>query len=163
MARIDRHPGAAGAATRGAPALVALWPPPQDPVPSGPATPPLGEGPSLEDLPAYGDALLQMLIVLAILVGVLYLAGRFLPALLERRRPRSSAGGGKLEIIETLRLEPRKTLYLVRMLDDYVLLGATEGQIVNLTGRTTAAGAGALGPAFADVWRDSDVAPGGSP
>lgn len=71
----------------------------------------------------FGSALLRMILVLGGVVVALLLAAKFLPRLLGVRTPEMK--GKRIEIMESRRLEPRKSLYLVRVGKKELLLAAT--------------------------------------
>ena len=86
----------------------------------------------LPNLPSYGDALRRMLVSLAGIVAVLLVLAKVLPRFLGRTpfTPRSRL----VQVMETYRLEPRKTLYLVKIADQYLLIGATADRLETLAG-----------------------------
>lgn len=85
------------------------------------------------EVAGYGDLLLEaVLLVGAVLAAILvvWVVGR----LVHSRSLWSRRGGARsLEVVERLPLEPRKTLYLVRVRERTLLLGASE-QSVSLLG-----------------------------
>jgi len=89
----------------------------------------LQDGPDT-DLPDYGDQLVRMVWALGTLLAVFALAAWLLPRLLKRRplSPRS----GRMELVETLRLDARRSLHLVRVDGRTILIGAGEGGLVRL-------------------------------
>lgn len=77
------------------------------------------------DLPGgYGAALLQALLALA---AVCLLAWVVLRWLARRGFGGASTGGGRIEVIERISLDARRSLYLVRVGERVWLLGAGEG------------------------------------
>lgn len=86
----------------------------------------------LADLPTYGDSLKRMFwSLLAIIAGLIFV-GRVLPRLLGR--PRFGPRGKMITVIESHRLEPNKSVYLVRVADQFFLLGATGDRLEVLSG-----------------------------
>ncbi len=86
----------------------------------------------LSDLPSYGEAVKRMVYTLMAIVAVLILVARFLPRLLGKRP--LLASGKLIQMIESHRLEPRKILYVVRVGEQYFLLGSTGDRIEVLSG-----------------------------
>lgn len=128
--------------------------------------------PALEGLPDYGTELVRMLISLGAVLGLLFLAAWLLPRWLARGR--TATPGRHLEVVETLRLDARRTLYLVRVGAQLVLIGGGEGGLVRLSGATREEseelGAGAfadrLGTATESTARESlpdSIPSGGEP
>ena len=90
------------------------------------------ENDPLRDLPSYASAIWRMVISLVtIIVGLLIAAG-----LLSRwlKRHPNARGGRLIQVVERHRLEPRKSIYLVRIAGQYLLLGASEGGLQTLAG-----------------------------
>ena len=83
------------------------------------------EGSSATELPDYGSALARMLIVLAIMVGGLLVLAKFLPRWLNGR---GLPGRGKshIQVIDRVQLEPRRSLYLVKLGGQVYFLGSSE-------------------------------------
>ncbi len=75
-------------------------------------------------LSGIGHYLLTMGVSLALVVGLavgfLYLMRRFVPG------PR---GGRVIRVMESLSLEPRRSLHLVKVGETYILVGSTDGGI----------------------------------
>lgn len=75
-------------------------------------------------LPGLWSYLLQVLIALAVIValaaGVLYLMRRFVPAVRSGRR---------LQIVESVAVDPRRTLHIVKVGKRHLLVGSTEGSL----------------------------------
>lgn len=87
----------------------------------------------LGDLPSYGEALKHMVIALLAIIAGLLLVAKFLPQFLGK--PRAPGAGGKMiEVVESYRLEPRKSIYLVRVAGQYFLLGSTGDRLDTLAG-----------------------------
>lgn len=81
--------------------------------------------PALGDLPSYGDALFRMLLVLALIVGGLLILAKFLPRWLNARG--LGTGSAKhIEVIDRVQLEPRRSLYLVKLAGRHYFLGSSE-------------------------------------
>lgn len=99
----------------------------------------------LSQLPGtgYGEALLRMVVALVVLVGVLLVAARVLPRWLSRT---PAAGSGHIRIIESTRLEPRRSLHLVEVGSSRVLIGSSEHGLTVLD-RVGPASQGAIPPA----------------
>jgi flagellar biosynthetic protein FliO len=87
----------------------------------------------LGDLPSYGEALKHMVIALLAIIAALLLVARFLPQFLGRPR-KAGAGGKMIDVVESYRLEPRKSIYLVRVAGQYFLLGSTGDRLDTLAG-----------------------------
>ena len=87
---------------------------------------------ALESSSTFGDALTRMLWMLGIAVAVLLLLARFLPKWLGVRvGPRNR---GLIRIVESQVLEPRKSIYLVRVVDQFFLLGTSDQRVDVLAG-----------------------------
>jgi flagellar biogenesis protein FliO len=87
----------------------------------------------LSDLPSYGEALKHMVIALLAIIAALLLVAKFLPRFLGK--PRTAGAGGKMiDVVESYRLEPRKSIYLVRVAGQYFLLGSTGDRLDTLAG-----------------------------
>lgn len=87
---------------------------------------------ALESSSTFGDALTRMLWMLGITVLVLLLLARFLPKWLGVRvRARNR---GLIRVVESQVLEPRKSIYLVRVVDQFFLLGTSDQRIEVLAG-----------------------------
>lgn len=113
-------------------------------------------GAGLEDLPSYGAELVRMLGALGIVLALILVAGWLLPRWLARRRP--AAPGRHMEVVETLRLDPRRVLYLVRVDGRLVLVGAGEGGLLHLESEDARNDSAAAPRTFAERLRD-----GGAP
>ena len=95
-----------------------------------------GEGEAeLRDLPSYGHEFVRMLLSLGVVLALLLVVAWFLPRWLARTRPPTS--GRHLEVVESVRLDARRALYLVRVEGELVLIGAGEGGLVRLAGAPT--------------------------
>jgi len=87
----------------------------------------------LGDLPSYGEALKHMVIALLAIIAALLLVAKFLPQFLGK--PRAAGAGAKMiDVVESYRLEPRKSIYLVRVAGQYFLLGSTGDRLDTLAG-----------------------------
>lgn len=87
---------------------------------------------ALESSSTFGDALTRMLWMLGLTVLALLLLARFLPKWLGVRvGPRNR---GLIRIVESQVLEPRKSIYLVRVVDQFFLLGTSDQRIEVLAG-----------------------------
>jgi flagellar biogenesis protein FliO len=87
----------------------------------------------LGDLPSYGEAVKHMVIALLAIIAALLLVAKFLPQFLGK--PRAAGAGGKMiDVVESYRLEPRKSIYLVRVGGQYFLLGSTGDRLDTLAG-----------------------------
>lgn len=104
----------------------------------------------LADLPDFGSQLLVMLVYLGLTLILILVLAKLLPRWLGRAPVRGSRG--RLEVLEVRRLGPRHCLYLVRLDDRELLLGAGEGGMVDL-GRGAERGAGRD---FADLLGNTD-------
>jgi len=95
-----------------------------------------GEGEEkLSELPSYGQEFVRMLLSLGVVLALLLVVAWFLPRWLARTRPPTS--GRHLEVVDTVRLDARRALYLVRVEGELVLIGAGEGGLVRLAGATS--------------------------
>ncbi len=87
---------------------------------------------------AYGDLVRQALVFLGILVGVSILLTRGLPRLKRGRAPQE---GRRVRVLERVRLEPGKTLYLVDVGGREAVLASTPqtlGEVEGLAGPSAA-------------------------
>jgi len=78
----------------------------------------------LEDVPSYGAALVRMVVVLVSILVALLLLARFLPRWLGR--PASLGRGDAIKVIDSLSLEPRKRIYLIKVGEQFFLVGTSE-------------------------------------
>lgn len=93
---------------------------------------PEGARKAVESAPSFGDALTRMVWMLAITTLLLVAVAKYLPRWLgAAQRP---ASRGLIKVIEARPLEPRKTLYLVQVVDQFYLLGSSEQRIDVLAG-----------------------------
>lgn len=97
----------------------------------------------------YGELLASSLLLLALVVGALVavvLGGRALT-----RRGRRGGGSDWMEVLARLPLEPRRSLYVVRVADRTLVLGASEQGLTllrELEGGELPSAAPASGPSF---------------
>jgi flagellar biosynthetic protein FliO len=93
---------------------------------------PAGTKNALDAAPSFGEALTRMVWMLAITILLLVVVAKYLPKWLgAAQRP---ASRGLIKVIEARSLEPRKTLYLVQVVDQYYLLGSSDQRIEVLAG-----------------------------
>ncbi len=88
------------------------------------------------NLPSSGfaEAFIRMLLVLGSIIAVLLLLRIFLPRFLNPKKSHPSSN--LIQVVDTHQLEPRKTLYLVKVADQYILIGSTGDRLTNLTGQS---------------------------
>ena len=87
---------------------------------------------SLSEIPLFNEFFLRTLLVLvAVLVVSVVLLKLVLPLWLRRTARR---GPGLIEVVETHRLESRKTIYLLRVGSQYYLVGSCDGRLTTLAG-----------------------------
>ena len=103
-------------------------------------------------IPEFGELFIRMLVILGgLLVASVLLLKVGLPRLLRHRaRGRSEL----IEVIETHRLESRKTVYLLRVGRQYYLVGACDGHMTTLAGEpldNDAVAEAVAGSSFDDV------------
>ena len=86
------------------------------------------------DLPSYGDMIRRTAYTLLGIIVAFLLAAKFLPRLFSRGSftPR----GRMIQVIERHALEPRKTVYLIKVADQYFLIGSTPEGLTTLSGAT---------------------------
>ena len=80
-------------------------------------------------IPDFGQALLRMVVSLAIVLGVLVLV---LFVLKRRLRGGGLGSGGELKVLDSVAVAANQRLVLVRVRDRTLLLGATDAQISRL-------------------------------
>ncbi len=78
----------------------------------------------LDDLPSYGEALIRMVVVLVSMLIALMLLARFLPRWLGRSLTVGTAG--TIRVMDSLSLEPRKRVYLLKVGEQFFLVGTSE-------------------------------------
>lgn len=95
------------------------------------ATPPVSAPSSgVPSLPSYGDALLRMVLALVgVSAGVLGAAWVF-----RRLGEKRARGGSVLQVIESRSLGPRQSVHLMKVGDEYLLIGVSDGHIATLAG-----------------------------
>jgi flagellar biogenesis protein FliO len=81
-------------------------------------------------LPSYGDALMRMLLALAGIVAALLIAARLLPRLMRGRLPKPT--GQDVQLLDTIALDARHRLHVVRFGSTKLLIGATGDRLVTL-------------------------------
>jgi flagellar biogenesis protein FliO len=84
------------------------------------------------DLPSYGDMIRRTAYTLLAIIIAFILAAKFIPRLFGRGAfaPR----GRMIQVVERHALEPRKTVYLIKVADQYFLIGATGDRLETLAG-----------------------------
>jgi flagellar biosynthetic protein FliO len=90
------------------------------------------ENDPLRDLPSYASAIWRMVISLVAIIVALLIAAGLLSRWL-KRYPHAHSGR-IIQVVERHRLEPRKSIYLVRIADEYLLLGVSENGLQTLAG-----------------------------
>ena len=96
-------------------------------------TSPLGGDHPLEDIPSFGWVFVKMMVVLgAILLGLLVISKWILPRLM--RTTPITRGGTIIEVLDVRRLEPKRTVHLVRVANKCFLIGTSEAGIQMLSG-----------------------------
>jgi flagellar biogenesis protein FliO len=89
----------------------------------------------LYDIPTFGWAFVKMLLVLGgILLGLFVLAKWVLPRIV--RTPAVTGKSTLIEVLDVRRLEPRKNLYLVRVVGRCFLVATSEAGVQTLSGGT---------------------------
>jgi flagellar biogenesis protein FliO len=86
----------------------------------------------LTDLPSYGQMLRRTAYTLFFIIAALLIAAKVLPRWLGKMplTPR----GRMIEVVEFHRLEPRKGIYLIRVVGQYYLVGSTGDRLETLAG-----------------------------
>lgn len=88
---------------------------------------------ALPSMPSFGWAVVQMFVVLgAIIAALLLVAKVLLPRL--SQRPLLGGSGKLIQVVDTTRLEPGKSVYLIRVDQQYFLVGTSENNIRTLAG-----------------------------
>ncbi|HEY8750587.1 MAG TPA: flagellar biosynthetic protein FliO [Tepidisphaeraceae bacterium] len=84
------------------------------------------------DLPSYGDMIRRTAYTLVAIIVVFALVAKFLPRWLGKSRfmPR----GRLIQVIERHAIEPRKTIYLIKVAGQYFLVGSTGDRMETLAG-----------------------------
>jgi len=88
----------------------------------------------LSDLPTYGAAIRRAFYVLLAIVGGLLLISKVLPKFLGVARAHRPRNTKLLGVVESHRIEPRKSLYLVRVGEQFFLVGSTGDRLELLSG-----------------------------
>ena len=100
-----------------------------------PATQPAGmTHDPFADLPSYGDMIRRTAYTLLGILIAFILAAKYLPRLFGRA-PFTSRGR-LIQVIERHPLEPRKTIYLIKVADQYFLIASTPEGVQTLSGGT---------------------------
>lgn len=87
---------------------------------------------ALESLPSYGWAFVKMIVVLAAIIAALLVTAKIVAGRWGRR---SLFGGGHIvEVVEVTRLEARKSIYLIKVAGQFLLVGVTENGVQSLAG-----------------------------
>lgn len=84
------------------------------------------------NLPSYAAAIWRMVLSLLAIIAGLLVAAKLLSRWL-KGHPRLRSGS-LIEVVELHRLEPRKSIYLVRLAGQYILLGSSEAGLQTLAG-----------------------------
>jgi len=88
----------------------------------------------LSDLPSYGAALRKAFYVLLAIIGALLLIAKVLPRFLKLPQLNNNRSTKLLGVVESHRLEPRKSLHLVRVGEQFFLVGSTGDRLELLSG-----------------------------
>lgn len=86
----------------------------------------------LADLPTYGAALIRMVVALVSILIVLLILAKLLPRWLNRSFGQKSKGD--ISIVDSIQLEPRRRVYLLRVGGRQVLIGSSEQGLHTLVG-----------------------------
>lgn len=76
----------------------------------------------------FGAALLRMVISLVVVIAIMIVALKLLQRML-RARGTVPGGRGDLRVVDHVRLEPGRSVHLVRIGDRFFLIGAAEGGV----------------------------------
>lgn len=79
---------------------------------------------ALNQMPSFGESALKTFVVLAVMVALLYITSRFARRWLNPAMRAKSAG--MIELIDSLPLEAKKRLHIVKFANRYLLIGTTE-------------------------------------
>lgn len=93
-------------------------------------------------VPSYTDKFLRMLYTLGAMVLALFLVAKFLPRLLKSKSGAGDGGlfggltgtGRRMQVVERVRLDARKSLCLVRVGGRYLLLGVSDQRVERIAG-----------------------------
>ena len=89
---------------------------------------------AIESLPSYSSTLVRMFVFLGLIIVGLFLAAKWLPRFLGRQV--TAKQGQLINVIEVKKIEANKRLYVVRIGEQHVLLGATGDHLVSLANVT---------------------------
>ena len=81
------------------------------------------------DLPSYGGLLLKTIVALAIVIGLVWVLGRWG---LRRLLPGQSLASGEIQVVDRQAVDGRRAVVLVKAYDRYLLLGVAEGSVTLL-------------------------------
>lgn len=95
-------------------------------------------------LPDYTSLLIRTLVTLGVMVVVLLLAAKYLPGWLRRLGPADR--DGLIGVVESRRLEPGRTLHVVKVGERMFLIGSTAQGLSTLADVTPGADAGGRAP-----------------
>lgn len=84
----------------------------------------------LDDVPSFGGALVRMAVVLVSIIIVLLILARYLPKWLGKTLTVSR--GGVVQVVDSLQLEPRRRVYLLRVGEQFILVGTGEQGMTTL-------------------------------
>jgi flagellar biogenesis protein FliO len=98
---------------------------------TAPASRPTARDP-FAGMPSYGEALRRMVVSLLAIVAGLLIVAKVLPRIMGRRMP--SMRGKVITVLEAHRLEPRKSIYLIRVADECYLVGSSGDRLETLAG-----------------------------
>lgn len=86
----------------------------------------------LANIPTYGAALIRMVVALVSILIALLILAKLLPRWLNRSLRQK--GKGDIAIVDSIQLEPRRRVYLLRVGDRKVLIGSSEQGLSTLVG-----------------------------
>jgi flagellar biogenesis protein FliO len=89
-----------------------------------------------KDLPSYGQLLRRTAWTLLAIIAGLIVAAKLLPRWLVNKAGSfgSRSSGRMIEVVESHRLEPRKSIYLIRVAGQYFLVASTGDRLETLAG-----------------------------
>ena len=82
----------------------------------------------LADVPSYGTALVRMVIALVVVVVLLVIALKVLQRVM-RGRVATTSRTGALQVVDRIQLEPGRSLHLIRIGEQYLLVSSGEAGI----------------------------------